>query len=203
MKLVETPMINCDIMSFISLSQSHAVLYDKSLEMDEKQKIQHGLTLASAIFCSGALAFNDKKTVVDDVEYSYTLTPSMATIGEPDSRDGAYVYISRNPGGFFELPEPDSRIEDVICIYASFDIKKPCVEFYYGETLICSVSIEGVPHMTMCDKDLLEDEFMSEAYSLIESGVQTAITQITISYMAGYKKGYEDSQKDIEGENKE
>ena len=196
MKLVENPMIQCDVMSFISLSQSHAVLCDKSLEMNEKQKIQRGLTLAGGIFCGVAIAFNEQKTVVDDVEYSYLLSPSMATIGEPNSRDGAYVYMTRNPGGFYEMPEPDSRIEDGICIYANFDINNPCVEFYYGETLICSVLIGDVPHMTMCDKNELKDEFMSEAYSLIEKNVQTAITQITITYMAGYKKGLDDMQKE-------
>lgn len=199
MKLLENPMIHCDIMSFISLSQSHAVFCDNSIDMNEKQKIQRGLTLAGGIFCGVAIAFNEQKTVVDDVEYSYMLSPSMATIGEPDSRDGAYVYMTRNPGGFYEMPEPDSRIEDGICIYSNFDINNPCVEFYYGETLICSVSIGDVPHMTMCDKNELKDEFMSEAYSLIEKNVQSAITQITITYMAGYKKGLEDMQK--EGDN--
>lgn len=190
MKLVENPMIQCDVMSYISLAQASAAMYDQSLDPKTKQKIQNKTIFVGTIFCGVALAFNEKKFIVDDIEYKIILTPSIATIGEPDSRDGAYVYITRNQGGFYELPKPDSRIDDVICIYASFDVENPVIEFYYGELLMCSVSIVDIPHMTMCDKDELKDEFMEQAYSIIETNVQDSIAKVQLSYMSGYKDGY-------------
>lgn len=201
MILVENPMIQCDVMSYISLAQASAAMYDQSLDPKTKQKIHNKTILAGAIFCGVALAFNEKKFIVDDIEYSAILTPSIATIGESDSRDGAYVYITRNQGGFYELPKPDSRIDDVICIYASFDVETPVIEFYYGELLMCSVSIVDIPHMTMCDKDELKDEFMKQAYSIIETRVQDAIAKVQLSTMAGYKDGYNAALNELnEGE---
>lgn len=208
MKLIENPMIGCDVMSFISLSQISAIQADDSI--DVKQIIIHKMFLLGGIFCEVASKFHQHEFVVDDVKYPVLLTPSMATIGEPDSRDGAYVYITRNPEGFYNIPKPDSRIENVICIYGSFDIENPHVEFYYGELLMCSVSFitnnnQVVPHIIMCDTDDLKDEFMKQSYQLIQESVQSAIASITLSFMAGYKEGYEKAideinNNDTEGE---
>lgn len=202
MKLFENPMVHCDIMSFISLTQASAAMVDESLDQKQKQAVQHRMMLAGAIFCNVAIAFNESKVEHDGVEYPFRLTPSMATIGEPNSRDGAYVYITAQ-GGFKKLPEPDTREDDVICIYANFDVNNPSVEFYYGDLLMCSVSIltndqiQVLPHMTMCDKDKLEDKWMESAYKIIEEGVQSAITTVHLNFMAGYKKGYEAAEKEI------
>lgn len=196
MKLIENPMIACDVMSFITLTQISAIQADDSIDIKQKQIIQHKMLLAGGVFCGVASEFHKYEFIVDDVKYPILISPSMATIGESDSRDGAYVYITRNQGGFYEMPKPDSRIENVICIYGSFDIENPCIEFYYGELLMCSVSIvtndnQVVPHITMCDTDDLKDEFMKQSYQLIQESAQSAIASITLSFMAGYKEGYE------------
>lgn len=193
MRLVENPIMGCDVMSFISLTQTSAIMMDMSIDMSEKQKLERGLTTVAAVFCGVAVAFHNEKIEVDGIEYTYLLTLSMATIGEPDSRDGAYVYIARNSKAFHEMPKPDSRIEDVICIYASFDIENPFVEFYYGDIKMCTVTIpkEGIPHVTMCDKNILSDEFMSIAYDLINKAATASITNVEMTRLHGYKRGYD------------
>ncbi|MBR5296365.1 MAG: hypothetical protein IKU29_00640 [Parabacteroides sp.] len=209
MKLIENEMTRCDLMSVISLSQIGTIQADDSIDIKRKQIIMSKILLAGAVFDGVACGFYKHEFIVDDVRYPILLSPSMATIGEPDSRDGAYVYITRNQGGFYKMPKPDSRIENVICIYGSFDIENPCVEFYYGELLMCSVSFiengnQVVPHITMCDTDDLKDEFMNQSYQLIQEFAQSAIASINLSFMAGYKEGYEkaanEMNNNIEGE---
>lgn len=209
MKLIENPMIVCDVMSFISLTQISAIQTDDSVDIKRKQIIVPKILLAASIFCGVASEFHKHEFIVDDVKYPIILSPSMATIGEPFSRDGAYVYITRNQEDFNKIPKPDSRIKNVICIYGSFDIENPCIEFYYGELLMCSVSfIENgnlvVPHITMCDTDDLKDEFMKQSYQLIQESTQSAIASINLNFMAGYKEGYEKAideiNNNIEGE---
>lgn len=209
MKLIENAMIGCDMMSVISLSQISAIQADDSIDIKQKQITTPKILLAAGVFGGVASGFHKHEFIVDDVKYPIILSPSIATIGESDSRDGAYVYITRNQGGFYEMPKPDSRIENVICIYGSFDIENPYVEFYYGELLMCSVSFIGndsqvVPHITMCDTDDLKDEFMKQSYQLIQESAQSAIASINLSFMAGYKEGYEkavdEMNNNIEGE---
>lgn len=193
MRLIENPMIGCDVMSFISLAQISAIMMDGSSDMNEKLKLERGLTTAAAVFCGVAIAFHNAKVEVDGVECPYLLTPSMATINEPDSRDGSYIYITTNPGGFYEMPKPDSRIENGICIYASFDIENPFVEFYYGDIVMCTVTIpkEGIPQITMCDKALLKDAYMQNAYEVISNACTTSITNVEMARLHGYKKGHD------------
>ena len=210
MKLIENPMTSCDLMSIISLSQISAIQADDSIDITQKQIIVPKILLAAGVFGRVACEFHKREFVVDDVGYPIKLSLSMATIGEPDSRDGAYVYITRNQEGFNKMPKPDSRIENVICIYGNFDIENPCVEFYYGELLMCTVSFiatdnQVVHRMTMCDTDDLKDEFMKQSYQLIQESVPEAIATFSEIFMDGYKEGYEKAanemnNNDTEGE---
>ena len=195
MKLVENPMIPCDLMSYISLTQAVAAMNDRTLYPVEQNYIQKGMILVGSIFCGGAIAVKDTKLNIDGVDCQYWLTPTICTIGEEGSRDGVYAYASINPDTSAGLPEPDSRIDNGVCIYGSFDIKKPFVEFYFGDLLMCKVDIvtndmQVIPHQVMCDKDKLTNEQMEQTYEAINKGVLDAIAQVNMAYVKGRKDGY-------------
>lgn len=203
MKLVENPMIPCDLMSYISLTQAAAAMYDRTLDAVEQNYIQKGMMLVGSIFCGGAIAVKDTKLNIDGVDCQYWLTPTICTIGEEGSRDGVYAYASINPDTSAGLPEPDSRIDNTVCIYGSFDIKNPFVEFYFGDLLMCKVDIvtndmQVIPHQVMCDKDKLTNEQMEQTYEAINKGVLDSIAQMNMVYMKGYKEGLDMAKGEIE-----
>jgi hypothetical protein len=131
------------------------------------------------------------------------MTPSMCTIGEPDSRDGCYVYCVSNSEKLPKLPKPDQRIDDVVCIYGSLDLSNPVVEYYYGDTLIGKVEIlvdgnQAIPHQTMCDEEVLTSDEMHQVYDIINQGILDAIAQVNINQMRGYKAGRDAAQSMFE-----
>ena len=196
MKFIENPLIGNmpDLMTYLSLTQAGAAMYDETISFYDKQIIDAKTIYTSAAFCNAAIKLQDS---------GYILTPSMCTIGEPDSRDGVYIYCISKDKPRPKRPEPDQRIDGAICIYGSLDLSNPVVEYYYGDTLLGKVEIlvdgnQAIPHQTMCDKESLTSDEMCEAYDIINQGILDGIAQVKINQIRGFQYGMDAAQSMFE-----
>ena len=187
MKLIELkPQKQIDLMSTMMLGQSMYATIDPSITRAEALIINKKAQLIGAIFCGVAISLT---------ENGYSVSPTLMSINEPDTRDGIYCYaISSDPTGLGLPLKMDMRIEDGFCIYGTVDLNDPRIEIYYGSELICVVNIitddvQVVPKVSDTKAD--DSDMSDELHKLVMDSINENIMKLNIAFAAGYKAGME------------
>ncbi len=184
MKLIELkPQGQVDLMTTMMLGQAMYLGIDKTLSDAEKSIVNQKASLIGAIFCGVCIKMT---------ENGWLLSPTLMAINEPEIADGVYAYITQrsNQG----IPEIGTKSQGDFMVYGTVDLTDPRVEVYYGSELVCTVNIivdgkQVVPKVSDCRTT--DSQLNDSDYKVIEDAINENVMGVHLSFVAGYKAGYD------------